>query len=111
MFLYSSVKGLKIGKGGLECAVCISEFEDAETLRLIPACSHVFHIDCIDSWLVSHVTCPVCRADLTLPRPDPTTTDPTPSGQRDEPEVETAAVGKIYSEKFLIFLIYELEYG
>ncbi|CAN1792377.1 Putative RING-H2 finger protein ATL35, partial [Linum perenne] len=37
MFLYSSVKGLKIGKGGLECAVCISEFEDAETLRLIPA--------------------------------------------------------------------------
>ncbi|CAN0913984.1 RING-H2 finger protein ATL11 [Linum grandiflorum] len=63
-FVYSSVKGLKIGKGGLECAVCLCEFEDHETLRLIPKCSHVFHSDCIDVWLVSHVTCPVCRADL-----------------------------------------------
>ncbi|CAN0890013.1 RING-H2 finger protein ATL11 [Linum grandiflorum] len=69
-FLYSSVKGLKIGKGGLECAVCISEFEDAETLRFIPMCSHVFHMDCIDAWLVSNVTCPVCRADLAESRSD-----------------------------------------
>ncbi|CAN1188675.1 RING-H2 finger protein ATL11 [Linum perenne] len=69
-FVYSSVKGLKIGKGGLECAVCLCEFEDNETLRLIPKCSHVFHSDCIDVWLVSHVTCPVCRANLVPPRPD-----------------------------------------
>ncbi|KAK3423511.1 hypothetical protein EUGRSUZ_F00384 [Eucalyptus grandis] len=65
-FLYSSVKGLKIGKGALECAVCLNEFQDDETLRLIPKCSHAFHPDCIDSWLSSHTTCPVCRADLAL---------------------------------------------
>ncbi|XP_044510695.1 RING-H2 finger protein ATL11-like [Mangifera indica] len=63
-FLYSTVKGLKIGKGSLECAVCLNEFEDDETLRLIPKCSHVFHTDCIDAWLASHHTCPVCRANL-----------------------------------------------
>ncbi|XWS21453.1 hypothetical protein CRYUN_Cryun30bG0056000 [Craigia yunnanensis] len=63
-FLYSTVKGLKIGKGTLECAVCLNEFEDDETLRLIPKCSHVFHPDCIDAWLCSHSTCPVCRANL-----------------------------------------------
>ncbi|CAI0447909.1 unnamed protein product [Linum tenue] len=63
-FLFSSVKGLKIGKGGVECAVCICEFEDHEMLRLIPKCSHVFHPKCIDAWLASHVTCPVCRANL-----------------------------------------------
>ncbi|KAK3230961.1 hypothetical protein Dsin_002842 [Dipteronia sinensis] len=63
-FLYSSVKGLKIGKVCLECAVCLNEFEDDETLRLIPKCSHVFHPDCIDVWLASHTTCPVCRANL-----------------------------------------------
>ncbi|XP_022741422.1 RING-H2 finger protein ATL32-like [Durio zibethinus] len=65
VFVYSYVKDLKLGKGALECAVCLSEFEDDEALRLIPKCSHVFHPDCIDAWLASHVTCPVCRAKLT----------------------------------------------
>ncbi|XP_023538240.1 RING-H2 finger protein ATL34-like [Cucurbita pepo subsp. pepo] len=67
-FLYANVKGLKIGNGSLECAVCLSEFEDDATLRLLPKCSHVFHADCIDAWLVSHSTCPVCRASL-VPKP------------------------------------------
>ncbi|GAA0146163.1 ubiquitin-protein ligase [Lithospermum erythrorhizon] len=63
-FLYSDVKGLKIGKVDLECAVCLNEFEDDANLRLLPKCCHVFHPECIDTWLASHVTCPVCRADL-----------------------------------------------
>ncbi|KAJ7965759.1 putative Ring finger protein [Quillaja saponaria] len=67
-FVYSAVKGLKIGKGSLECAVCLNEFQDDETLRLIPKCDHVFHPDCIDVWLASHITCPVCRATL-VPKP------------------------------------------
>ncbi|CAA7024359.1 unnamed protein product [Microthlaspi erraticum] len=67
-FLYSQVKGLKIGKGGVECAICLNEFEDDETLRLMPPCSHAFHADCIDVWLSSRSTCPVCRANL-APKP------------------------------------------
>lgn len=65
IFVYSAVKDLKIGKGALECAVCLSGFEGDETLRLLPKCDHVFHPHCIDVWLASHVTCPVCRAKLT----------------------------------------------
>ncbi|KAL5206562.1 hypothetical protein ABZP36_034771 [Zizania latifolia] len=65
---YADVKAHKAIKGALECAVCLSEFDDDEMLRLLPKCSHVFHPDCIDTWLASHVTCPVCRANLT---PDP----------------------------------------
>ncbi|KAI9106578.1 hypothetical protein K1719_022106 [Acacia pycnantha] len=68
-FVYSTVKGLKIGRSTLECAVCLNEFQDHETLRFIPKCSHVFHPACIDLWLSSHSTCPVCRANL-IPRPD-----------------------------------------
>ncbi|CAN4122342.1 unnamed protein product [Withania somnifera] len=68
MFLYSDVKDHKIGKSALECAICLNEYEDVETLRLLPKCSHVFHPNCIDTWLLSHITCPVCRAIL-IPQP------------------------------------------
>ncbi|KGN60240.1 RING-H2 finger protein ATL11 [Cucumis sativus] len=67
-FVYSKVKGLKIGKSSLECAVCLNEFENSDMLRLIPKCSHVFHSGCVDAWLISHSTCPVCRANL-CPKP------------------------------------------
>ncbi|XP_073110249.1 E3 ubiquitin-protein ligase ATL31-like [Elaeis guineensis] len=65
---YAAVKKVKGGKvGALECAVCLSEFSDNDTLRLLPRCCHVFHPDCIDAWLASHVTCPVCRSNLADP--------------------------------------------
>ncbi|KAM1023228.1 hypothetical protein TB2_044011 [Malus domestica] len=67
-FIYSDVKALKLGQDALECAVCLQEFQDHETLRLIPKCDHVFHPDCIDTWLLSHSTCPVCRTYL-VPKP------------------------------------------
>ncbi|KAJ0235478.1 RING-H2 finger protein ATL34 [Hirschfeldia incana] len=67
-FLYSQVKELKIGKGGVECAICLNEFDDGEALRLMPACSHAFHAPCIDVWLSSRSTCPVCRDNL-APKP------------------------------------------
>ncbi|KAF8099538.1 hypothetical protein N665_0242s0022 [Sinapis alba] len=63
-FLYSTVKMLMVNKEALECPICLNEFEDDETLRLVPKCCHVFHPDCIDAWLHSHATCPLCRANL-----------------------------------------------
>ncbi|XP_028053930.1 E3 ubiquitin-protein ligase ATL31-like [Camellia sinensis] len=84
-FMYSVVKGLKIGKGALECAVCLNEFEDEENLRLIPKCDHVFHPECIDAWLNAHVTCPVCRTDL-VPQPGETLQIPDFNLQIDDSE-------------------------
>ncbi|KAI7985909.1 E3 ubiquitin-protein ligase ATL6 [Camellia lanceoleosa] len=52
IFHYSEIKDHKIGKGTLECAVCINEFKDDETLRLLPKCDHLFHSECIDAWFV-----------------------------------------------------------
>ncbi|KAF7848179.1 hypothetical protein BT93_L2220 [Corymbia citriodora subsp. variegata] len=62
--VYSAVKGHRIGEASLECAVCLNDFEDDDTLRLMPKCDHAFHPDCIGAWLGSHTSCPVCRADL-----------------------------------------------
>ncbi|XP_050216029.1 RING-H2 finger protein ATL16 [Mercurialis annua] len=49
-----------------ECAVCLNEFEEDEKLRIIPNCSHVFHIDCIDIWLQNNANCPLCRNSVSL---------------------------------------------
>ena len=49
---------------GTECSVCLNEFHEDETLRLLPKCSHAFHIPCIDTWLRSHTNCPLCRANI-----------------------------------------------
>ncbi|XP_068636346.1 E3 ubiquitin-protein ligase ATL42-like [Aristolochia californica] len=67
-FRFSSLKG---SKEGLECAVCLSRFEDTEVLRLLPKCKHAFHINCVDRWLENHSSCPLCRykvdpEDLTI---------------------------------------------
>ncbi|CAL4929489.1 unnamed protein product [Urochloa decumbens] len=66
--VYGDVKARVAAKSGhqpLECAVCLAAFEDHDELRVLPACCHVFHPDCIDPWLAGAVTCPLCRADLT----------------------------------------------
>ncbi|XP_042047528.1 RING-H2 finger protein ATL2-like isoform X2 [Salvia splendens] len=47
-----------------ECAVCLSEFEEKEIVRLLPTCNHSFHIECIDMWFRSHSTCPLCRSPV-----------------------------------------------
>lgn len=47
-----------------ECAVCLNEFQEEEKLRIIPDCSHVFHIDCIDIWLQNNANCPLCRTSV-----------------------------------------------
>ncbi|WOG90092.1 hypothetical protein DCAR_0209333 [Daucus carota subsp. sativus] len=60
-FVYSTVKEYRKEKYGLECAICLCEFQDTDVLRLLTSCSHVFHQDCIDLWLGSHQSCPVCR--------------------------------------------------
>ncbi|XP_074294443.1 RING-H2 finger protein ATL1-like [Silene latifolia] len=49
---------------GSDCSVCLTEFEEGDDLRLLPKCSHAFHLNCIDTWLRSHKNCPVCRAPV-----------------------------------------------
>ncbi|CAA2973859.1 RING-H2 finger protein ATL63-like [Olea europaea var. sylvestris] len=51
-------------KHGLECVICLSLFEDEEVGRRLPKCDHAFHVECIDMWLHSHTTCPICRAPV-----------------------------------------------
>ncbi|XP_047087288.1 RING-H2 finger protein ATL51-like [Lolium rigidum] len=61
--VYDAEKCRGVGADG-GCAVCLAEFRDGETLRLLPRCAHAFHRACIDTWLRAHVNCPLCRAPV-----------------------------------------------
>jgi hypothetical protein len=47
-----------------QCAVCLAEIRPKEVVKQLPVCTHLFHEGCIDVWLCSHRTCPVCRSQL-----------------------------------------------
>ncbi|XP_059665985.1 RING-H2 finger protein ATL28-like [Cornus florida] len=47
-----------------QCIVCLAEYREEDTLRILPYCGHFFHANCIDIWLQQHSTCPVCRMSL-----------------------------------------------
>ncbi|KAJ1363702.1 hypothetical protein KIN20_023618 [Parelaphostrongylus tenuis] len=60
--IYSSPYGVpptrdEIGKEGI-CSICHEDFTSPAKL----SCSHIFCVSCIDTWLESENTCPICRA-------------------------------------------------
>lgn len=57
--------GLKINV--TDCSICLGEFNEDESLRLLPNCNHIFHVVCIDRWLTSHSNCPLCRGKIIVP--------------------------------------------
>uniref|UniRef100_A0A0E0KQH8 RING-type domain-containing protein n=1 Tax=Oryza punctata TaxID=4537 RepID=A0A0E0KQH8_ORYPU len=62
ILLYST--GLKLNTVSPMCAICLSDFEDGEHVRVLPKCNHGFHVRCIDRWLLARSTCPTCRQSL-----------------------------------------------
>lgn len=53
------------------CSVCLDDVRGSEMVRQVPACGHIFHVGCIDMWLHSHRTCPMCRCMVSLSPPPP----------------------------------------
>ncbi|RVW83982.1 Retrovirus-related Pol polyprotein from transposon TNT 1-94 [Vitis vinifera] len=52
--------------GGLEveCSICISMFQEGERVKVLPQCRHAFHSQCVDKWLMTHSSCPLCRTAI-----------------------------------------------
>ncbi|KAK4435937.1 RING-H2 finger protein ATL70 [Sesamum alatum] len=60
-YTYSQVKPHKGEATGSACSICLVDYKDNDVLRLLPECGHLFHLKCIDPWLMLHPTCPICR--------------------------------------------------
>ena len=59
---------------GMNCSICFAPFLDGDRVGALP-CDHVFHVDCLKSWLPRRNVCPLCltqniaslRFDETMP--------------------------------------------
>ena len=45
------------------CSICLCDYEDGEFVRILP-CKHVFHPECVDTWLKRNSSCPACRLSI-----------------------------------------------
>ena len=53
-----------------ECTICLLDYN--EETKTETECNHIFHQECLDKWLQTNYTCPLCRTELkkdTLCRP------------------------------------------
>ena len=46
-----------------ECSICQEPFQEGETVMKLH-CRHLYHQDCVQSWLADHNTCPLCRVEM-----------------------------------------------
>lgn len=53
-------------KGSEVCAICLDNLLEGEFCRVLPGCNHVFHLNCVDKWLLKSPVCPVCRSSVRL---------------------------------------------
>ncbi|XP_069783263.1 RING finger protein 11-like [Narcine bancroftii] len=42
-----------------ECVICMMDFVYGDPIRFLP-CMHIYHMECIDEWLMRSFTCPSC---------------------------------------------------
>jgi hypothetical protein len=48
----------------LDCAICLDSLNSDKHISIckqLLSCRHVFHSECIDTWLKDNSTCPICR--------------------------------------------------
>jgi len=64
-----------------DCPVCKEDFNPSDEVMLVP-CGHIFHPDCLQPWLKTNGSCPVCRFSLV---PDESDRTERPAGSGDHP--------------------------
>ncbi|RHY23515.1 hypothetical protein DYB32_009163 [Aphanomyces invadans] len=44
----------------VECAICLDDMERGDATIVVLLCGHSFHKACVEDWIKSHSTCPLC---------------------------------------------------
>lgn len=44
-----------------ECTICLSEYEFGDKIMIHPGCKHIYHSECLMSWICAKRECPQCK--------------------------------------------------
>ena len=48
-----------------ECVICMSEVDTSKLSgRMVTPCNHIFHVECLRTWMEVKLECPTCRSPL-----------------------------------------------
>ncbi|KNA21048.1 hypothetical protein SOVF_046370, partial [Spinacia oleracea] len=45
------------------CCICLASYMENDDIRELP-CSHLFHAECVDKWLIINASCPLCKLEI-----------------------------------------------
>lgn len=62
MILFRNILGIG-PEPDQDCAICHTKYSADAQLQKV-SCHHYFHQVCIDTWLLSHHTCPICQTEV-----------------------------------------------
>ncbi|KAJ1560398.1 hypothetical protein HK096_008886, partial [Nowakowskiella sp. JEL0078] len=62
----------EIIKQSADCSICQDSFSEGSSVIELP-CHHIFHPVCIEHWLKTNGTCPMCRFSIVTNTPYSTT--------------------------------------
>ncbi|XP_028396738.1 E3 ubiquitin-protein ligase znrf3-like [Dendronephthya gigantea] len=48
---------------GISCVICLEPFRQGQEIRIV-SCGHEFHLKCVDPWLLTNYTCPLCMLNI-----------------------------------------------
>jgi hypothetical protein len=98
------------------CAICLESFKTKEKLRklgklckliliiclpfLLTVCSHYFHIACVDPWLLSRQSCPLCNRNI-LRNSIPSISSSIMDAINERRNDETTSIANDYAERTL----------
>ena len=54
---------IQFGSFERDCAVCQESYVHKDIVMKLP-CRHLYHAECLSSWLIKNNTCPLCRHKL-----------------------------------------------
>ena len=55
----------RFGKDDNKCVVCQYEFKNGEEVTKL-SCGHLFHSECVDTWLSKNKVCPMCHKEIVV---------------------------------------------
>eukprot|EP00977_Amphora_coffeiformis_P003653 scaffold710_cov171-Amphora_coffeaeformis.AAC.22 len=53
----------KLPPDSRQCSICLEDFKTGDERKIMP-CLHGFHADCVDKWLRTNGSCPICKHRL-----------------------------------------------